>query len=67
MVKAIKWWEKQERSYPLVRFPQKIWKKVPKINNDGEHTGKNEDGVSLLQLFSYYHKADSRITCTTYF
>lgn len=51
VVMATKWWEKQGRSFPLVYLSQKIWKKVPIINNHGDHTRKFKDRVSLLQLF----------------
>ena len=47
VVKAIKWWRKQDRSNPLVCFPQKTWKNAPIINDDGEHTRNIVDGVSL--------------------
>ena len=46
MVKAIKWWGKKDRSYPLVCFSQKYQKIVHMINNDGEHTMNIEDAVS---------------------
>ena len=46
---------------------KKFEKNIPIINNGGEHTRKIEGGVSLLQLFSCNHKADSRITCSICF
>lgn len=67
MVKAIKWWKKQNRSYPLACFVKKFEKNVPIINNDGEHAKKIEGGVSSLQLFSCNHEADIRIALTANF
>ena len=60
MVEAIKWLGKQDRHYPPVCFPKNIWKNVAVINNDGEHTKKIDDRVSL-QLFSCNREADSKI------
>ena len=40
-------------------------KKYSIINNDEDHTGKIEDGVSSLQLLSCYNEADSRIALHT--
>ena len=54
---------KQNRSYPLISFSQKIWKKNIN-NNNAEHKRKIANGVSSIQLFSCNHKADSRIACT---
>ena len=44
-----------------VNFHGKYEKNVPIIINDGEHTWRIEDEVSLLQLFSCNHEDDSRI------
>ena len=44
-----------------VNFHRKYEKNVPIIINDGEHTWRIEDEVSLLQLFSCNHEDDSRI------
>ena len=46
-------------------FFLKNMKKYSIINNDEDHTGKIEDGVSSLQLLSCYNEADSRIALHT--
>ena len=51
MVKAIKWWGKQDIKY----------EKIDIINNEGEHMMKTKDGVSSLRMFCCNHKADSSI------
>lgn len=54
----------ENKIYPihLIVFHKKYGKNIPIVNSGGEHTWRNEDGVSLLQLwFSCNHEADSRI------
>ena len=45
--------------FHLFAFLTKCEKNVAVINNDGEHTRKIQDAVSLLQLFSCNCEADS--------